>query len=190
MRHQRHTRKNPLDLGDDIVVDLLGELPADRRLKGTEMTVHAQAGQQRHFLFEYRVPRALEMVARRSAVFDIAQSCGQPELDRRVHVAVELGEHEETAAEEFAELRFRRDRIWEYHPKKGHGASCCHCRQLVRAEEIDWVVWLAVGFGFSDADFPHLEFVADGHVEGDDCDDGWAEVLGYFDVEIVLIALF
>lgn len=104
MRHQCHASEHALDLADNLIVCCTGKFAADRRLKGTEVTVHAEAVQEEHFFFEDFVAGALEGGGcRADVVFGGAEFAGEPELDGGVHAAVEFGQDEESASEGFAE---------------------------------------------------------------------------------------
>lgn len=156
MCHERHAGQNTLDLRDDVIVDLLREFPPDRWLKGTEMTMRPQSSQQHHLLSEDLMPRRLELISRRGSVLEITQSIAQPELDRRMHAAVELGQHEQTSDEELAKLGFGGYWVGEDYPEEGDCAASCYSGEFVGAEKVDWVVGLTVGFGCADAEFADL----------------------------------
>lgn len=85
--------------------------------------------------------------------------------------------------------------VWEDHPEEGYGAAGGYGGQFVWAEEVDWVVGLAVGLGgynaqLADLDIflvtiqlqrgrAYLELVADDDVECYDRDDRCTKVLRY-----------
>lgn len=145
-----------MNLGDNVIVGLLREFTPNRRLKGTEMAMRPQSSQQHHLLLEDLMPRVLELICRGSRVADIAQLVAQPELDRRMHTAVELGQHEETPAEEFAQLRFGGYWVGKDYPEEGDCTAGYDGGEFVGAEQVDWVVGLAVDFGCGDAEFAGL----------------------------------
>ena len=89
-------------------------------------------------------------------VFGGTEFTGEPELDGRVHAAVELGEDEESASQGLAEGGFGGYGVGEDDPEEGDGAAGGDSGEFVWAEEVDGVVGLAVGGGDFDAEFADL----------------------------------
>lgn len=73
-----------------------------------------------------------------------------------MHAAVKLGESEETAAEELSESRFGGYREGKEDPEEGDAAAYGDGGEFAGAEEVDWVVRLAVGGCEIEAEFADL----------------------------------
>lgn len=117
--HQGHAYYYFLALRNDVVVGLLGELAADRGLKGREVAVCLEACKKGHFLREESVPDAFQEAGGGFLVVYIPLFFVHPDLDGCMHAAVEIGEHEEAAAKGFADLAAGGDGVGEDDPYEG-----------------------------------------------------------------------
>lgn len=73
-----------------------------------------------------------------------------------MHAAVELSEDEKTVAEELSESRFGGHREGKEDPEEGNAAADGDGGEFVGAEEVDWVIRLAVGGCAVEAEFADL----------------------------------
>lgn len=128
------------------------------------MAEGSERSEEGHFLFEYGPARFLELSHRRCLclLWIIVKLPPKPKLNRRVHAAVEPGEDEQPAAQRPAQPAFGCYGVWQDHPDEGDCAAGGHGEELVGAEEVDWVVGLAVGGADFEAEFADLDLLLDG----------------------------
>lgn len=119
-----------------------------------------------------------------------------------MHAAVEFSQDEEPSAKGFPERRLGGNGVGINDPEEGYGAASGYCCQLIRAEEVHWIVRLAVGSCHFNAELTdlyrvnggclgwiistYLALVADDNIKSDNGDYRGAKVLWYFDIEIIL----